>query len=103
VSDEHREIEIVSVGSGPPRAPRAAAPPRSAVERLLLLLTVGVFLVAAGTGFTAWTVYQQSQDNRELNCAYLTFPGDGEPRTYDKLEDYEKTIADAFDCDVKGR
>jgi hypothetical protein len=101
VSDEYREIEVVDVGSGPPRPAR---PPRSGnrTDVLLTLLVVGVFVGAGCSAFTAWTVYGQAQDTRTLNCAYLTLGGDGQ-RDYDDLEDYEKGIVDALDCDVEGR
>ncbi len=101
MSDEYREIEVVEVGSGPVKPGR---PPRirSRTDVLLSLAVVGVFLGAACSAFTAWTVYGQAQDNRELNCAYLTLGGDGE-RDYDDLEDYEQGVADAMDCDLEGR
>ena len=71
MSDEYREIEVVEVGSGPPRPAR---PPRSGnrTDVLLTLIVVGVFVGAACSAFTAWTVYGQAQDQRELNCVYLT-------------------------------
>ena len=101
MSDEYREIEVVQVGSGPPKPGR---PPRSGnrTDVLLTLLVVGVFVGAACSAFTAWTVYGQAQDQRELNCAYLT-SGGAEERTYDDLEDVEKSIADTMDCDIEGR
>ena len=101
MSDEYREIEVVEVGSGPPRPAR---PPRSGnrTDVLLTLMVVGVFVGAGCSAFTAWTVYGQTQDQRELNCVYLTAGGE-EERDYDDLEDYEKGIADVMDCDVKGR
>jgi hypothetical protein len=100
VSDEYREIEVVEVGSGPPRPAR---PPRGGnrTDVLLTLMVVGVFLGAACSAFTAWTVYNQAQDEREVNCVYLT--AGGEDRDYDDLEDFEKGIADVMDCDIKGR
>jgi hypothetical protein len=99
VSDEYREIEVVEVGSGPPKPGR---PPRSGnrTDVLLTMLVVGVFAGAGCSAFTAWTVYQEAQDTRTLNCAYLT--GGGE-REYDDLEDYEKVIVDGMDCDIEGR
>ena len=102
MSEEFREIEVVEVGSGPPKPAR---PPRGGnrTDVLLTLMVVGVFVGAACSAFTAWTVYGEAQDQRELNCVYLT-AGDGqEGRTYDDLADFEKRIADAMDCDVKGR
>jgi hypothetical protein len=102
VSDEYREIEVVEVGSGPPKPAR---PPRSGnrTDVLLTLMVVGVFVGAACSAFTAWTVYEQTQDQRDLNCAYLTLGGGEGDRAYDDLEDYEKGIADAMDCDIEGR
>jgi hypothetical protein len=100
VSDEPREIEVVSVGSGPPQPAR---PPRNRTDVLLSLLVVGVFLTAACSAFTAWSVHGQAQDSRDLNCAYLTIGGEGEQREYDDLEGYEKQIVDAIDCDIDGR
>ena len=102
MSDEYREIEVVEVGSGPPRPAR---PPRTGnrTDVLLTLLVVGVFVGAGCSAFTAWTVHEQAKDTRELNCAYLTFGGGGDDRDYDDLEDYEKGIADAMDCDIEGR
>jgi hypothetical protein len=101
VSDEYREIEVVEVGSGPPKP---AGPARNRTDVLLSLLVVGVFVGAGCSAFTAWTVYGQAQDTRDLNCAYLTFSGEGgDDRDYDDLEDYEKGIADAMDCDIEGR
>ena len=46
MSDEYREIEVVEVGSGPPRPAR---PPRSGnrTDVLLTLMVVGVFVGAA--------------------------------------------------------
>ncbi len=67
-----------------------------------MLMVVGVFVTAACCAFTAWTVYEQTQDTRELNCAYVTAGGD-EEREYDDLQDYEKGIVDALDCDFEGR
>ena len=99
MSDEHREIEVVSVGSGPLKPGR---PRRDGKQVLLVLLVVGVFLTAACSAFTAWTVYDQAQDNRELNCAFLT-ANEGGPREYDDLEPYEQQVVDAMDCDVEGR
>ncbi len=101
MSDDYREIEVVQVGSGPPRPARS---PRSGnrTDVLLTLMVVGVFVGAGCSAFTAWTVYAQRQDTREVNCAYLTL-GNEEERDYDDLENYEKGIADAMDCDVKGR
>jgi hypothetical protein len=100
VSDEHREIEVVQVGSGPPRPAR---PARSGnrTDVLLTLLVVGVFVGAACSAFTAWTVYGQAQDQRELNCVYLTHGG-AEERTYDDLSDLEKGVADVVHCDIEG-
>ncbi len=102
MSDEYRPIEVVEVGSGPPRPAR---PPRGGnrTDVLLTLLVVAVFVGAACSAFTAWSVYGQRQDQRELNCVYLTSSGGDEEREYDDLEDFEKGIADAMDCDVKGR
>ena len=99
--DEYREIEVVEVGSGPPKPGR---PPRSGnrTDVLLTLMVVGVFVGAGCSAFTAWTVYGEAQDQREVNCAYLTAGGE-EERDYDDLEEFEKGIADALDCDVKGR
>ena len=101
MSDEYREIEVVQVGSGPPKPGR---PPRSGnrTDVLLTLLVGGGFGGAACSAFTAWTVYGQAEDQRELNCAYLT-SGGAEERTYDDLEDVEKSIADTMDCDIEGR
>jgi hypothetical protein len=101
VSDEYREIEVVEVGSGSPKPAR----PRRGGNRtdvLLTLMVVGVFVGAGCSAFTAWTVYGEAQDQRELNCVYLT-SGAEQERDYDDLEPFEKGIADALDCDVKGR
>jgi hypothetical protein len=100
VSDQPREIEVVSVGSGPLRPAR---PPRDWRDLLLVLVAVGVFLVAGTTGFTAWTVHGQAHDARALNCAYIALGEDGEKRDYDDLEPYEQEIVDALDCDVPRR
>ncbi len=101
MSDEYREIEVVEVGSGPSKPAR---PPRGGnrTDVLLTLMVVGVFVGAACSAFTAWTVYEEAQDQRELNCVYLTSGGDG-AREYDDLEDYEQGIADVMDCDIEGR
>ena len=101
VSDEYREIEVVQVGSGPPKPGR---PPRSGnrTDVLLTLLVVGVFVGAACSAFTAWTVYAQAEAQRQVSCAYLT-SGGVEERTYEKLSDVEKSVADAMDCDFEGR
>ena len=60
MSDEYREIEVVEVGSGPPRPAR---PPRSGnrTDVLLTLMVVGVFVGAGCSAFTAWTVYEQAR------------------------------------------
>ena len=87
-------------GSGPPRPPRA---PRNRTDVLLTLLVVRVFIGAACSAFTAWAVWDQARDTRELNCLYLTIGNDGEVREYDDLQDYEKAIADAQGCDIDGR
>jgi hypothetical protein len=100
VSEEPREIEVVDVGRGPTKPSR---PPRDRTDVLLTLLVVGVFLSAVFSALTAWTVHQQSEDNRKLNCAYLT-AGDGdEIQSYDDLPAFQKQIVDALDCDIKGR
>ena len=100
MSDEYREIEVVEVGSGPPRPAR---PQRGGnrTDVLLTLLVVGAFVGAGCSAFTAWTVYGQAEDTRALNCAYLT-AGGGE-RDYDDLEEFEKRIVDSLDCDIEGR
>ena len=102
MSDEYREIEVVDVGSGPVKPGR---PPRTVnrTDLLLALLVIGVFVGAACSALTAWTVYQQTEDQHALNCVYVTFNGDGGERDYDDLEGYERQIADRLDCDVKGR
>ena len=99
--DEYRPIEVVEVGSGPPRPAR---PPRAGnrTDALLTLMVVGVFAGAGCSAFTAWTVHQQTEDSRKVNCAYVTAGGE-RAREYDDLEDYEKGIVDALDCDIKGR
>ena len=99
--DEYREIEVVEVGSGPPRPPR---PPRTGDRTgvLLTLIALGVFVGAGCSAFTAWTVHQQNVDNRKVNCAYVTAGGEQDAE-YDDLEDYAKGIVDALDCDIKGR
>lgn len=101
MSDEHREIEVVEMGSGPPRPAR---PSRTGnrTDVLLTLMVLGVFVGAGCSAFTAWTVHEQAKDTRELNCAYVTAGGSGE-RDYDDLEDYEKGVVDAMDCDIEGR
>ena len=101
MSDEYREIEVVQVGSGPLKPGR---PPRNGnrTDVLLTLLVVGVFVGAASSAFAAWTAYGQAQDQREMSCAYLT-SGGVDDRTYEKLSDVEKSIADTMDCDIEGR
>jgi hypothetical protein len=100
VSEEPREIEVVDVGRGPTKPSR---PPRDRTDVLLTLLGGGVFLSAAFSALTAWTVHQQAEDNRELNCAFVISGGDGTGRTYDDLSTMERRIADALDCDIDGR
>jgi hypothetical protein len=100
VSDEHREV--VDVGSGPVKPGRPARTVNR-TDLLLGLLVVGVFVAAACSALTAWSVHQQTEDQHALNCIYLTFGGDGGTRDYDDLEASEKQIADTLDCDVKGR
>ena len=56
---------------------------------------------AASSAFAAWTVYGQAQDQREMNCAYLTAGGVDDRST--KASDVEKSIADTMDCDIEGR
>jgi hypothetical protein len=92
---------VVSGGSDPERPIRA---PQDHQQGLLRLIAVGVFLVAAGTAFTGWTVYQQAEDNRTLNCAYLTVAGsDDDSQNYDDMPTYQQKIVDRLDCDVPGR
>jgi ABC-type enterobactin transport system permease subunit len=100
VSEEPREIEVVDVGRGPTRPSR---PPRDRTGVLLTLVVVGVFLGAACSAFTAWTVHQQAQDTRELNCAFLLAGDQDATREYKDLAPYEKKVVDALDCDIKGR
>jgi hypothetical protein len=90
---------VVSGGSDPDRPVPA---PKNHQTRLLQLIAVGVFLVAAAAGFTAWTVYQEQQDSRVLNCAFLGVRDDGQIE-YDDMEKYEQKIVDRLDCDVPGR
>jgi hypothetical protein len=98
VTEEPREIEVVEVGRGPSRPSR---PPRNRTDVLLTLLVVGVFVGAACSAFTAWTVHEQAEDNRELNCVYITSGGDGSgSRTSDDLSTVERKIADVLDCDI---
>ena len=103
MSDEHRPIEVVDVGRGSTTSGTTGRPRRSATDVLLLLLVVGVFIGAACSAFTAWTVREQAADEREINCAYMTVGGGGESREYDDLSDIEQRITDALDCDVEGR
>jgi len=91
---------VVSGGSDPDRPVPA---PMNNQNRLLQLIAVGVFLIAAGTGYTSWTVYQQTQDTRTVNCAYLTTGYGDDKRSYDVMANYEQQIVDALDCDVPGR
>jgi hypothetical protein len=93
-------MDIVVSGGSDPDRPLPA--PRDRQHLLLQVIALGVFLVAAATGYTGWTVYQQSQDTRALNCAYLTAGGE-EQRDYDDMEKYEQKIVDQLDCDVPGR
>ena len=65
---------VVSGGSDPdqpiPRPVQPGPAPSAEPDRLLQLIAVGVVLVAAGTGYTGWTLYQQTRlDNRVPNCA----------------------------------
>jgi hypothetical protein len=93
---------VVSGGSDPDRqlpAPRSS----TSQNRLLELIAVGVFLVAAGTAYTGWEVHRQTEDSRVLNCAYLTVGNGDEPTHYDDLAKYEKKLVDQLDCDVPGR
>jgi hypothetical protein len=92
-------MDIVVSGGADPDRP-VPAPNQT---RLLQLIAVGVFLVAAGTGYTSWAVYQQAQDTRAVNCAYLTTGSGDDQRRYDNMASYEKKIVDALDCDVPGR
>jgi nitrogen fixation-related uncharacterized protein len=112
VSDEYRPIEVVQVGSGPPRAPKPSWRPSAAqgrmsrTELLLLLLVVGVSVGAVCSAFAAWTVHETQQDTRLLNCMYLTIDYSGSsaaPAQYDDLTPSEKKLADRFDCNVRGR
>jgi len=58
--------------------------------------------VFLGGYLAAWTAYGQARDQREMSCAYLT-SGGVDDRTYEKLSDVEKSIADTMDCDIEGR
>jgi hypothetical protein len=102
VSEEPREIEVVDVGRGRTGPPR---PARDRTELLLTLRVVGVFLGAAFSALTAWTVHEQAQDTRDVNCAYVidSAADDGSPRTYDNLSPTQRKVVDLLDCDIKGR
>ena len=104
MSDEYREIEVVEVGSGPPRPAR---PPRTRnrTDLLLTLLVVGVFLGAAASAYAAWTVRETQQDNRLLNCMYVgvDFTSSDSDSDYDDLPESQQRLIDRFDCDVPGR
>ena len=71
--------------------------------RLLQLIALGVFLVAAGTGYTGWTLYQQRLDNQVLNCAYVTLGNDEDQQSYDDMSKMQQRIVTQLDCDVPGR
>lgn len=90
---------VVSGGSDPDRPIPTA---RAHQHRLLQLIAAGVFLVAATTGFTGWTVYRQTQDSRVVNCAFFTTGGD-EQRGYDDMDKAQQKIVDQLDCDIPGR
>jgi len=104
MSEDYREIEVVDVGSGPPRPAR---PPRvgNRTELLLIVLVVGVFVGAACSAFGAWTAYQSQQDSRMLECMYVgsSFDGSDNAPNYDQLPKAQRRLIDRFDCDVPGR
>jgi len=104
VSEEYREIEVVEVGSGPPKPSR---PPRAGnrTDLLLTLLVIGVFLGAAASAFGAWTVLESQKDTRMLNCLYVgvDFTGSESSTDYDDLPKRQRELIDRFDCDVPGR
>ena len=102
MSEEYREIEVVEVGSGPPKAPK---PPRdrNRTDLLLTLLVVGVFLGAAASAYAAWTVHQSQQDERMLNCMYLvSFPA-GDEFSDEDVTDRQEKVIDRFGCEVPDR
>lgn len=102
MNEEHRQIEVVDVGSGPPRPPRR--PPADRTGLLLMLLVVGVFIGAGCSAFGAWTAHQTQRDQRLLNCLYVTVAGDSsDGPSYDELPKPEQRLVDRFDCDVPGR
>jgi hypothetical protein len=94
-------MDIVVSGGSDPGRPIPA--PKDRPGYLLQLIAVGVFLVAAGTAYTGWTVHQTREDNRVLNCSFLNLGQDGKELAYNELPDYQQRIADQLDCDVPGR
>jgi len=104
VNEEYRQIEVVEVGSGPPKPPK---PPRATnrTDLLLTLLVVGVFLGAAASAYAAWIVRETQQDSRLLNCMYVgvDFTSADDTTSYDDLPKKQQELVDRFDCDVPGR
>jgi hypothetical protein len=94
-------VDIVVSGGSDPDRPLPA--PRARRSYLLELIALGVFLVAATTAYTGWTLHQTREDNRVLNCSFLSFGGDSGEVKYDDLEKYQQRIADQLDCEVPGR
>jgi hypothetical protein len=93
-------MDIVVSGGTDPDRPLPA--PKDRPSLLLPLIAVGVFLAAAGTAYTGWTVHETQQDNRLVNCFFVGLSEAGAPE-YDELTDSQKEMVDRLGCDVKGR
>ena len=102
MNEDYRPIEVVDVGSGPPRPARA---PRTGnrTELLLMLLVVGVFLSTGAFAYGAWIEREGQRDNRMLNCMYVGMTAGDNNTSYDELPKPERKLVDRFDCDVPGR
>lgn len=103
MSDDPREAEIATWGSGADRPARA---PSDASAMWLRVITAGVLVIAACSVVTAWTVVEMREDGQLLDCYYrlgVDFNDPEDQRSYEDLNATQRAIADRLDCDLPGR
>jgi hypothetical protein len=86
---------IVSGGPDGPEHVPGDQPARRAVDpiqRLLLVIAVGVLVVAVGAALSAWFSYRSYTLNHDVQCAYVNANDGGQ------VDGITKAISDALDC-----